>query len=207
MPDTIRVAAMRINRARNDDQAASGANDIFAEGFSLNGRANNIVLPNIVPGVDAPFGQIGPVNRWNYTVSLTDMTFDNFEMNQAPVALGPGIYFFDVLDFTDLLIDGMRQRIRYRVGGIILPEHGTFDRNNAENRSRPVVIKPTLFVEGGGAGLRTHRDGITHPEDGVSGPQYPLAYCDMAGGAQGEAVWITKLPGQPAVQWLPLRSM
>ena len=84
MPDTIRVAAMRINRARNDDQAASGANDIFAEGFSLNGRANNIVLPNIVPGVDAPFGQIGPVNRWNYTVSLTDMSFDNFEMNQSP---------------------------------------------------------------------------------------------------------------------------
>ena len=155
--------------------------------------------------MDAPFGQIGPVNRWNYTVSLTDMTFDNFEMNQAPVALGPGIYFFDVLDFTDLLIEKLRQRIRYRVGGIILPEHGTFDRNNAENRSRPVVIKPTLFVEGGGAGLSAHRDGITKPEHGVSGNQYPLRLLRHGGRAQRRSCVDHQVsrPGRCAVAAAP----
>ena len=207
MVQTIRTAAMRINRARNQAQAAGGANDIFAEGFSLTGKANNIVMPNVVPGIATPFGGIGPLNWWDRTVSLSDMTFDNFEMNQAPMALGPGLYTFDVLEFTDLLIDDLNQRIRHRVRGIILPEHGTFDRNNSENRSRPVVIKSTLYVQGGGAGLMMHRDGLTRPEHGVSGDQYPWVYCDMEGGPAGEAVWVTKLPGQAAVQHLPLRSM
>ena len=207
MADIIRTAAVRVNRARNDNQAASGANDIFAEGLSQTGKINNLVLPNIVPGIDTPFGAIGPVNWWNHTVSLTDMTFDNFEMNQSPQALGPGIYTFDILTWTDLVIAGMLQRIRFQVKGILLPESGTFDRNNSENRSRPVVLKPTFLLEGGGASHKSHRTGITKPEHGVSGDQYPFAYCDMAGDPNNEAVWITKLPGLAAVQHLPLRSM
>ena len=206
MTETIRTAAMRVNRARNAGQAAAGTNDAFAEGFSLTGRVNNLVLPNVVPGVATPFGQIGPVNWWDHTVSLSDMSFDNFEMNQAPVALGPGIYIFDVLEFTDLLISGLKQRIKYQVGGIILPEHGTFDRNNADNRSRPVVIKATLLIEGGGSGFKAHREGMTKPGHGVSGDQYPFCYCDLAG-SEGDALYITKLPGLAAVQELPLRSM
>lgn len=207
MAKTIRTAAMRINRARDDGQSAGGANDVFAEGFSITGRANNIVLCSVVPGVDTPFGGIGPTNWWNRTVSITDMTFDDFEMDQAPMALGPGLYTFDVLEWTDRLIDGLNQRIRHRIRGIILPEQGTFDRDNIANRSRPVVIKPTLYVEGGGVSLETHRDGLTRPDHGVIGAQYPFVYCDTEGGPAGEPLWITRLPGQAAVQHLPLRSM
>ena len=204
---TIRSTAVQVNRARDASQAAAGTNDAFGEGLSLKGRLNNLVICNVVPGVSTPFGQIGPVNWWDRTVSISDMTFDNFEMNQVPVALGPGTYVFDILEFTDLIIGDLPQRMRYRVGGIILPEHGTFDRGNSENRSRPVVIKPTLLVVGGGASLESHRDGITKPVHGVSGDQYPFTYCDMSGGAAGEALWVTKLPGLAAVQQLPLRSM
>ena len=207
MPHTIQTAAVRINRARNDAQAGSGANDIFAEGLSVQGKLNNLVLSNVVPGVSHALrghrtGEFVGLHR-----VLSDMTFDNFEMNQAPAALGPGIYTFDIIEFTDLLIEGLQQRIRYQVKGIILPEHGTFDRNNRDNRSRPVVLKPTFMLAGGGSSYKVHRDGITRPEHGVNGNQYPFVYCDMAGGPDNGPVWITKLPGLPAEQHLPLRSM
>ena len=203
MAHTIRTAAVRVNRARDAAQSAAGSNDAFGEGLTLTGRLNNLVMCNVVPGVATPFGQIGPVNWWDRTVSISDMSFDNFEMNQAPVALGPGEYTFDVVEFTDLLIAGMPQRIRYQVRAIILPEHGTFDRNNAENRSRPVVLKPTLLVEGGGAGLGSHREGITKPEHGSAGDQYPFTYCDL----WREAPSGDSLCGSPSFPARPLCSM
>ena len=202
---TIRSAAMEVSRARDDGQAESGANDVFAEGQSLLGRGNNITMANIVPGVAEVFGQIGMVNWWDRTVTLSDFSFDSFEMNQAPVALGPGRYTFNILEYTDLLIDGAPQRIRYVVDGIIQPEHGNFDRSNAQNRSRRVVVKPTRLIEGGGASWKGHRDGITKPEHGASGDQYPFAYCDLEG-VNGGALWVGKLPGLAAVQYLPMRT-
>lgn len=201
MAKTIRTAQMTVQRTTLD---ADDAN-IFGEDGSLFGAADNIVIPDVIPNIDQVYGQIGNTNWWRRTVELSDFTFDNFMANQAPVALGPGIYEFEVLELTDLIIATVPQRIKHVIYGIILPGNSPFARANAADRSRPVVVKPTRYIEGGGESWVSHREGIEKPTlPAHTGATYALAYVDTEGDATNDPTYITRQPGQAPVIHLPL---
>ena len=185
---TYRIGTMSITRVTSE---GGDPGDSFAEEGRIHGKANNIVLPNIVaPHVDR-FGPIGTHREWNYTVELTDFTFDLMDVSEAPESLGPVKLYFDVITS---LSNGFRKK--HRIGGRIqTPGNGSFDRST--DFPRPITIYPFLYVVGGGLSLQAHQEDIAEPTAGDTAG--PFAYVDIDKG-----IYRTRAVGRPTVEHLPL---
>lgn len=207
MAETVRSAAATITRTRSDGQNADGSNDIFAEGNSVKGRFTNLIIPEIEIIIEEVMGQIGPVNWWNRRVRLRDGSFESFEVDQEPVALGPGIYEFETLWRTTKVIgtgDTARQQRKKAVFlAYIQPGQNPLDMENPGAYNQPITLKPTRLLKGG-PDANGHLDQVGVPSHGSTGNTFASAYLDLAG-VNNDVVYVTKLPGLAAVQHLPIR--
>ena len=192
---TIRTAAMTITRVGSD--GAAPASDSFAEDGRIISKANNIVLSRIVHPHTEFFGEIGPEQDWDRTVSLTNLTFDLMEATEAPEALGPVELYFDIVE---KMTNGKNRK--HRIGGRIQETGGTFNR--AQEYPRSLTIVPFLLIVGGGATLADDQLAITRPTPGTASDAVAFAYCRLRAAGAEAAEYITRRPGQAPIEHLPL---
>ena len=191
MVQTIRNAGVVITRA---DDEATGA---FAEGETIHGKAQNIKLPDVVLPHNDRFGPIGTERDWNYTVELTDFTFDLVGLNQAPEALGPVDLNFDI---TQRLNNNKRRKFRVR-GKLQTAGGWTFDRTT--DMPRTETIFPYQYVVGGGA---AGNDTIAESLENLDKPSVTAAAGAYSYVDTREGEYITRRPGAVGVQHLPLST-
>ena len=187
MADIKRASAMSITRVTS---TGADPGDTFAEEGRIHGKANNIVLPNIViPHLDY-FGPIGTERAWNGTAELGDFSFDLLDASEAPEGLGPADLYFDV---TTRLSTGILKK--YRIGGKFQTQgQGSYDRG--AEFPRPMTVFPFLFIVGGGPGLGVNQTDIDEPSEGDN--TGPFAFVHLRAGK-----FLTREVGASTILWLP----